>query len=131
MARGDAKKKKLLKELQESPIVQVACKKAGVDRSTYYRWLKTDEEFEEAAMEALKVSGDKVSDLAQSQLISLIKGGSFQATVYWLSRRNPEFAKQPTQVRQTKGLIDPVAAILRGYGLLIQNKDGTRRNRFL
>lgn len=131
MVRTDAAKRKLLKELNETPIIEVACKNAAVPRSTYYRWLKEDEEFEEAAIAAINVSSSRISDLAVSQLISLIKDKDFKSITYWLTRRHPEFAAQPMKTQQHRGAIDPIAAVLRSYGLLSKKKDGTKHNRFM
>ena len=131
MAHGDTAKRKLLKELNESPIIEMACKKSGVHRSSYYRWLKYDEEFEEAARVAIDASSGKVSDLAVSQLISLIQEKDFRAIIYWLSRRHPDFATQPIKRRTGRHMIDPSEAVLKAFGLLAKNKDGKKRNRFM
>jgi len=53
---GHNKKEKLLKALEETQgLIYHACKKAGnISRSTYYRYLKEDEEFAKA-VEDIKI----------------------------------------------------------------------------
>jgi transcriptional regulator of acetoin/glycerol metabolism len=41
--RQKHEKNALIEALKEMPIVQIACKKAGVGRATYYRWLQEDQ----------------------------------------------------------------------------------------
>ena len=40
--RQSKNKEQLLEILKKTPIVQIACEKAGVGRATYYRWRKDD-----------------------------------------------------------------------------------------
>jgi hypothetical protein len=71
--KQDMDKKKMLRALAKSPIVEVACKQISLPRTTYYRWRKDDEEFAEACDVALEESAGRINDLAESQLISAIK----------------------------------------------------------
>lgn len=43
----------LLEQLEKTPIVQIACEKSGVARSTYYRWMQSDKVFARQSREAL------------------------------------------------------------------------------
>ena len=59
------KKESLLKALEQSlGVVTVACKKADIPRSTYYKWLKEDNVFANAVNEIENVA----LDFAESQL---------------------------------------------------------------
>ena len=63
-------KKALLKALEKSMgIVTNACKIVGVDRTTFYRYYKEDEEFKEA----VDSMDDYVLDFAESKLLENIK----------------------------------------------------------
>ena len=85
MSRNIAKDKKaLLVKLRATPIVEVACKQAGVPRSTFYRWCKDDEAFAEACDEAIDQSAGLISDMAESQLINAIKDSNMTAIMFWL-----------------------------------------------
>ena len=59
-------KKRIVDQLREMPIVEVACRRAGVARATYYRWLKKDAEFAKLCREALEHSTSAVSDIAEA-----------------------------------------------------------------
>ena len=44
----------LLENLEKTPIVQIACDKSSIGRSTYYRWLQSDLIFAKKAKKALQ-----------------------------------------------------------------------------
>jgi hypothetical protein len=78
------KKESILKALEQSlGVVTVACKKADVPRSTFYKWLKEDAAF------ALEVSDIEniALDFAESQLHSQIGGGNTSATIFYLKTK--------------------------------------------
>ncbi len=83
MSRNQQKdKEKFLEKLAKTPIVEVACKQAGLPRTTYYRWRKEDEGFAAACDEAIVTSSDLINDMAESQLISAIKEKNLTAIMY-------------------------------------------------
>ncbi len=88
---ANADKKALLLKLAKTPIVEVACKQAGVPRSTYYRWRKDDPSFAEACDEAIEHSSDLINDLAESQLINAIKDKSMPAITFWLKHHHKSY----------------------------------------
>lgn len=84
-------KSKIIAQLNKIPIVQIACERSGVGRSTFYRWCGQDPVFAEQARAALLEGKAMVNDLAESQLISSIKDKSFQAIAYWLKHNHPDY----------------------------------------
>lgn len=52
-AKQARNKELIIQQLTKTPIVEVACKKVGVSRASYYRWLKDDPEFKEESEKAL------------------------------------------------------------------------------
>ena len=89
MSRNIEKDKKaLLVKLRATPIVEVACKQAGVPRSTFYRWSKDDDEFAEACDEAIDQSAGMINDMAESQLINAIKDKNMTAIMFWLKHHH-------------------------------------------
>lgn len=101
MAKNQDKvKKKLLEELEKAPIIQYACQKAGVSRSTFYRWVEEDDAFNKASKEALDRGIDSINDLAESKLISNLKDGHFGSITFWL-RHNHERYKLRTAKNKT------------------------------
>lgn len=85
-------KVKLIEKLKKTPIVEVACKQAGVPRSTYYRWRKDDKDFLEACDTALEQSAGLINDMAESQLISAIKDKNMSAIFFWLKHHHKTYA---------------------------------------
>lgn len=78
------KKEAMLQALENSlGVVTVACKKTDIPRSTYYKWLKEDEEFAQAVKEIENVA----LDFAESQLHTQIKDGSTSATIFYLKTK--------------------------------------------
>jgi hypothetical protein len=88
--KKDTGKKAVLEQLIKTPIVEVACSKAGIGKTSFYQWKNDDPEFAKAVNEAMKVGIDFISDVAESQLITLIKKGNFSAVAYWLKHNRNE-----------------------------------------
>jgi hypothetical protein len=84
-------KKRIVEQLQNMPIVEISCKRAGVARATYYRWLKKDPEFATKCMEALEQSTGAVNDIAEAKLISAIQEGNMTAISFWLRSRHQAY----------------------------------------
>lgn len=89
--RQSKNKTQLLEILKKTPIVQIACEKAGVGRATYYRWRKEDSEFAEASDQALLDGSLLVNDMAESQLMSAIKDKNMTAIIFWLKHHHPAY----------------------------------------
>jgi len=91
MKKTKANEEKILGELRNIPIVQVACEKTGISRNTFYKWKRTDKKFEQQVEEAM-IEGEKfVNDMSESQLLQLIKEKKFLAIQFWLRHRHPKF----------------------------------------
>lgn len=84
-------KKRVVDQLREMPIVEVACRRAGIGRATYYRWFKKDTEFARLCREALEHSTAAVSDIAEAKLITAIQEGNMTAISFWLRNRHAAY----------------------------------------
>jgi hypothetical protein len=92
MSRNKAAEKlRIIEQLQSMPIVELACKRAGVPRATYYRWLKADADFAQKCREALELSTQTVNDIAESQLITAIQERSMTAITFWLRNHHASY----------------------------------------
>lgn len=91
MAKKNKVKDAFLAELRKIPIIQVAAEKSGVSRQSIYRWRQEDKEFETEMDEALAEGEALVSDMSESQLLTLIKEKNFSAIRFWLNHRSPKF----------------------------------------
>jgi hypothetical protein len=85
MKARNRNQKQLLNELENNPLVERACKKVGIARSTFYRWCETDMDFKTAAKDAQKTGRDKMNDFVESKLLESISSGSVQAMRFWLA----------------------------------------------
>lgn len=98
--RQSKNKEQLLEILKKTPIVQIACEKAGIGRATYYRWRKEDAEFTQQADQALLDGSLLVNDMAESQLMSAIRDKNMTAIIFWLKHHHPAYL---TRVEITSG----------------------------
>jgi hypothetical protein len=84
-------KQLLLEELKKKPVVEVACAKVGVGRTTFYEWKQKDKKFAEAIDMAMRFGKDFISDIAEMQLLNAIKSGDFRAVSMWLKTHRQEY----------------------------------------
>lgn len=84
-------KKLIIEKLKVSPIIEIACKKAGISRATYYRWKKDDPEFAKQANKALREGTELISDMAESQLINQIRDKNMTAIIFWLKHHRQAY----------------------------------------
>lgn len=86
-----SKQSLLLENLEKYPIIQVACEKIWIARSTYYRWIE-DSEFWNKAVIAIQNWRNLVNDIAESNLISLVKEKHPWAIYYWLNNNHLRYS---------------------------------------
>lgn len=84
-------KKTFLEQLPKYPVVQVACEKSGVGRSTYYAWRKSDKEFAKQADESIRSGELFINDMAESKLIQNIQNGNNTAIIFWLKNHHDSY----------------------------------------
>ncbi|OGI67283.1 hypothetical protein A2823_01550 [Candidatus Nomurabacteria bacterium RIFCSPHIGHO2_01_FULL_41_91] len=87
----EKQKKALLKELRRAGIVQLACERTGVGRSTYYKWRANDNVFARAAGRALEAGQFFINDIAESRLVRLIQDDDLKAIKFWLQHNHPKY----------------------------------------
>jgi len=79
--KTDTIKKEFLVNLANSlGIVTSACKKTGINRSTYYDWLKNDLEFASDCDHVV----EEAIDFVESQLLQKISDGDITAIIFFL-----------------------------------------------
>lgn len=99
--RQKIQKEELLAKLKETPVVEVACRKTGIARATYYRWKISDDKFAKEADIALGEGSALVNDMAESQLLTAIKEQNMTAIIFWLKHHHSAYA---TRVEVTANL---------------------------
>jgi hypothetical protein len=95
--KQESDKEALLIALTEMPIVRVACKKAGVSPATYYRW-RSDIAFAQKADAALSEGFEFISDMSETQLITLAKEKHFPSIKYWLAHHRTQYGYKARRV---------------------------------
>jgi hypothetical protein len=84
----------LLDQLQKTPVVQIACEKVNIGRTSYYRWRQQSKKFTELADQAIAEGNLFMNDMAESQLLSSIKNNHFQAIKFWLQNHHSTYAQK-------------------------------------
>ena len=88
----ERKKRDLVEQLKKTPIVQVACERTDVGRSTYYSWRAHDHVFGRAADKAMEAGKFLMNDMVESRLLGLIKEDNLTAMIFWLKHNHPKYA---------------------------------------
>lgn len=88
----EKQKKALVTELKKTPIVQIACDRVDVGRSTYYDWRAKDRVFARAADRAIEAGRFRVNDIAETHLMKLIQDYNVTAIIFWLKHNHPKYA---------------------------------------
>ncbi len=84
MNKTEQHKKAIIESLEKSlGVVTTACKIVGVGRTTFYEWLKDDEEFAKQVDDIQNIA----LDYAESQLHKQIGDGSTAATIFYLKTK--------------------------------------------
>ena len=94
--RIQKQQEKVLENLRESGNVSFACKKAGLSRETYYRWVKEDEDFALKADQAMCDGKSYMNDLAHNQLRRSIGEGHFPAIKFQLNNCHEDYHPKKT-----------------------------------
>jgi hypothetical protein len=101
---SNTKKEAMLEALEKSlGIVSTAAKMVGIDRSTHYAWMKSDEEYKKAVASIQ----DGVLDFAESHLYKLVKEGNPAATIFFLKTKGKKrgyIERQEIEVQEKKPL---------------------------
>jgi hypothetical protein len=83
--------KKILQELENNPLVERACRKVGIARSTYYRWCKSDGNFRTIAEQSQEQGRGKMNDFAESKLLENVSNNQQPAINFWLSHNTSRY----------------------------------------
>ena len=95
--------KAMIKALEQSlGVVTTAAKIAGIDRSTHYEWLKTDEDYNQKVIDLENVT----LDFAESQLHKQVKEGNTTATIFLLKTKGKKRGYIERQEIQMDGAIE-------------------------
>ena len=102
-------KAKFLETLRETPIIEVACKRSGVGRTTYYRWCREDSAFAQASGEAFKQGVDFICDMSETQAIQLVKEKKLPAIIFYLRNNSARYGAGGAARAQPAQIAEPTA----------------------
>lgn len=84
-------KKQFLEQLKKTPTIEQSAQKIGTSRMTIYRLRKASKKFDQRVEEALHEGREFVSDIAETQMFSLISQGKSEMIKYYLSHNNARY----------------------------------------
>lgn len=93
-------KAELIETLKMNPIIQPACDRCGISRSTLYRWKSKDKKFSDKIDKAIDEGRQLVCELAESKLMLAIKEDNLRAIFFWLKNNDVRYSDK-LEVRGT------------------------------
>jgi hypothetical protein len=91
--RDRDEKLKLIEELSRTSVVSLACKKSGISRASYYRWLEEDSWFERQCNKASRQGRELMCDKAESNILKAVSDGDLKVSTYYLEHNHPNYKK--------------------------------------
>ena len=93
-ARQGRVRQAFLEQLKRTPTIEQSCQKASVSRSTVCRWRRCSKRFDAQVEESLRDGRAFMSDVAETQLFSLIGEKKFEAIRLYLSTHNERYTNK-------------------------------------
>lgn len=123
--RQQAEQNALIEQLKKTPIIHIACNKAGVGRSTFYRWIAEDDNFSKSVKDATHDGVEQINDMAEAQIINLIKNGNMRAIELWLRHHKDAYGIKPDVFKnmQYQEELDKLSKIIVSF---IEDNPGTK-----
>lgn len=90
--------KTIIKQLELSANIEIACSKSDINRSTFYRWMDKSPKLKERVDLALKLGREKITDFAESNILTGIKDGDLNASKFWLTHNNERYKSKGTVI---------------------------------
>lgn len=87
-----AYRNKILGLLRENPNLQRACKKAGIARSTLYRWMEENVDFRDDVRDAQEIGQDTMNDYVEAKLMENIQNNIQRSIEFYLRHNSPKYA---------------------------------------
>ena len=87
-----ANRNKILGLLRENPNLQRACKKAGIARSTLYRWMEDDTSFRDDVRDAQEIGQDTMNDYVEAKLMENIQNNMQKSIEFYLRHNSQKYA---------------------------------------
>ena len=99
---------KIVEQLKSTPIIQISCERAGISRTTYYRWRQDSKKFAAQCDQSLNEGYQFINDIAEAKLLTSIKDGNLMGIFYWLNHRHDAYKnKLEVTTKISKGKLSP------------------------
>jgi hypothetical protein len=85
------RKSKLLEYLADLPVTSSACKKTGINRTTFYRWYENDINFRNRVDEIMTIGKKNIADVGKVALFKQVQEGNLRAIIFMLQHYDPDF----------------------------------------
>lgn len=92
--RQNKVRRALIEQLRRLPVREVAYDKVGISRMTSNRWRKASKKFADEMDAAMNEGREFINDLAESQVITLIRQGEIKAVRLWLQHNHQRYANK-------------------------------------
>lgn len=92
MKNDNKLKEELIEVLSKNPIIQPACDRCGISRSTLYRWKDKDKKFAVRVEKSISDGRTLVTELAESKLMNAIKNENLGAIIFWLRNNDVRYS---------------------------------------
>lgn len=96
MAHNSDKRNQLIEILNENPLVTYACKKVGIGRNTFYRWVRSNPDFKREVEHALSLGRGQWVDTAEAALMKAIRDGNLGAIKFFLTHNDRRYINKRT-----------------------------------
>ena len=83
----------IVESIQNGASVMVACEAGRIGRTTFYKWMKEDEEFKKQLNYYLDFGRRSVNDLAESVIIKKINNGDIDCSKFWLKNKHQDYIR--------------------------------------
>jgi len=83
--------RKILAELENSPIIEQVCLRTGVARSTLYKWMKDDSRLKIQIEGAQEVGRQKLTDYGESKLLENVRHNEQRAIEFFLKHNSKRY----------------------------------------
>jgi hypothetical protein len=103
--RQRKQQREFLQHLKRNGNIELSAQKAGIHRSTIYRWTDEFEDFQKAMSYAMKEGVSVMSDNVELWLLKAAKDGNATAITFYLRNRHPAYL----HVRFQEKYIDAIA----------------------
>lgn len=117
-------REKLLKILRNIPLISIASKQAGVDKSTIYRWMEKDKKFRQKVDKSLFVGRAALCEVAESHLAKKIGQGDFRAIKFFLENNDKRYIRpRPINIFADQSKVKPILSYLETKNIKDEDED--------